>query len=122
MTTAPDHGKQFTLYSHRLGPNPWKVATIFKELGLSYHTIFLTFEEAKTAPYVVICPNGRLPALIDHHNNDLAIWESGAMIMYIVGKYDLEEKISFKNYEDSARAVQWLMFQISGNLGLLLSW
>lgn len=118
MTTTsivPDHGKQFTLYSHIAGPNPWKVAIIFEELGLSYHTIFVKFDIVKAVPFIDLCPNGRLPVLVDHYNNDFTIWESGAMIMYLVGKYDPEEKISFKNYEDNGRAVQWLMFQMSGN-------
>lgn len=121
MTTtspAPDHGKQFTLYSHPQGPNPLKVAIIFEELGLSYHSTHLTLADVKKAPYLAVCPNGRLPALVDHHNNDFTIWESGAIIMYLVGKYDPEEKISFKNYEDNASAVKWLMFQMSGKLGL----
>lgn len=117
-STAPAHGKQFTLYSHSIGPNPWKVAIIFEELGLSYHSIHISFDVVKKAPYTDICVNGRLPALVDHHNNDFTIWESGAMIMYLVGKYDPEEKISFKNYEDNASAVQWLMFQMSGKLSL----
>lgn len=118
-TTAPVHGKQFTLYSHELGPNPWKVAMILEELGLSYHTIFIDFSLVKSVPYTEICPNGRLPALVDH-DNGLTIWESGAIILYLVGKYDPEEKIGFKNFEDNMKAVQWLMFQMSGRLARFL--
>lgn len=116
MTTLPAHGKQFTFYSHHFGPNPWKVAIILKELGLSYHTVFVSLEEVKVAPYTDICPNGRLPTLIDHSNNDLVIWESGAIIMYIVGKYDPLGTISFKDFDENAKAVQWLMFQMSGKI------
>lgn len=120
VTTAPAHGKQFTLYSHTLGPNPWKVAMILEELGLSYHTTFVDFSLVKSAPYTEICPNGRLPALTDHNNNGLTIWESGAIILYLVGKYDTEEKMGFKNFEDNMKAVQWLMFQMSGRLARFL--
>lgn len=123
MATAPEHGKQFTLYSHELGPNPWKVAMILEELGLTYHTIFIDFSEVKSAPYTKLCSNGRLPTIVDHHNDDFTIWESGAIILYLVERYDPDEKMSFKDRNDSARAVQWLMFQMSGRLaGTFFSW
>lgn len=118
--TTAAHGKQFTLYSHKQGPNPWKVAMILEELGLSYHNTFIPTGSVKLAPYTNICPNGRLPAMIDHYNNDFSIWESGAIILYLVGKYDPEEKIGFKDFNDNAKAVQWLMFQMSGRLAHFL--
>lgn len=120
MAALPAHGKQFTLYSHRYGPNPWKVAIILQELNLSYHTVFVALDEVKLPAYTAICPNGRLPALIDHANNDLVVWESGAMIMYVVGKYDLLETVGFKDFDENAKAVQWLMFQMSGRLALFV--
>lgn len=120
-TTAPEHGKQFTLYSHKNGPNPWKVAIVLEELGLSYESVLLEFEAMKIAPYVNLCPNGRVPALVDHHNGGFVVWESGAIIMYLVGKYDVEEKIGFKDYDENAKAVQWLMFQMSGKINVGVS-
>lgn len=30
-------------WSHRIGPNPWKVVTVFEELGIPYTTKFLDF-------------------------------------------------------------------------------
>lgn len=33
--------KSLTLYSHKTGPNPWKVAIVLEELGLEYETIYL---------------------------------------------------------------------------------
>lgn len=71
-------------------------------------------------------PNGRMPTLIDHGNNDFVIWESGAIILYLVGKYDKEHKISFTDFDTTATANQYLMFQMSGQFlsfppsGLLL--
>lgn len=113
-----DHGKQFTLYSSRGGPNPWKVAIILEELQLSYENIFVEMNgEQKSAPYTAICPNGRMPALVDHKNNNYAIWESGAIILYLIAKYDTEGKISFKDQDLGGSAIQWLMFQMSGESG-----
>lgn len=116
MATTAAHGEQFTLYSHALGPNPWKVAMILEELGLTYHTVFVEFSDVKSAPYTNLCPNGRLPTIVDHHNDNLTIWESGAIILYLVERYDPDEKMGFKDRNDNAKAVQWLMFQMSGTL------
>lgn len=136
-----DHGKQFTAFMHAGGPNPWKVIILFEELGLSYHMIFVdtknrnspspslfsqpsvivssvsNFRDAvdhKKASYTDKNPNGRLPAIIDHNNNDFTIWESGAILMYLVGKYDKEHKLSFADFDTTAIANQYLMFQMSG--------
>jgi glutathione S-transferase len=35
--------KPIILYSHKSGPNPWKVAILFQELGIPYETKFLEF-------------------------------------------------------------------------------
>ena len=53
-----------------------KVAVVLEELGLSYETIFLNFDklEQKAEAHTKYNPNGRIPTLIDHHNNDFAIW------------------------------------------------
>lgn len=128
------HGKQFTLYGSPTGPNPWKVAIILEELGLEYNNIRLDLQksisptppplfsntnslpdEQKQAPFTTLNPNGRVPALVDHSNNDFTIWESGAIILYLVGKYDKDHKISFPDFDTTAIANQYLMFQMSGS-------
>ncbi|KAH9934023.1 glutathione S-transferase C-terminal-like protein [Epithele typhae] len=112
------HGKQFTLYSHTMGPNGWKVAMVLEELGLSFHTIFLAFDkgEHKAPAYTQHNPNGRTPTLIDHHNGDFTIWESGAIILYLADKYDKEGRLSPAQDDERGRyaLVQWLFFQASG--------
>jgi len=101
---------------HAGGPNPWKVAIVLEELGLEYHSIFIntSTNEHKQAPYTNLNPNGRMPTLVDHSNNNFTIWESGAIILYLVGKYDKDNKISFKEFDTTAIANQYLMFQMSG--------
>lgn len=46
------------------------------ELGLTYETIWvkLAAGEHKAPEHTQYNPNGRVPTLIDHHNNDFAIW------------------------------------------------
>ena len=53
-----------------------KVAHVLDELNLTYETIFLKFDknEQKAPEFTKYNPNGRIPALIDHHNNDFVIW------------------------------------------------
>ncbi|TPX16108.1 uncharacterized protein E0L32_004103 [Thyridium curvatum] len=107
---------QFTLYSTEIGPNGWKVAMVLSELGLTYKTIFLDFSknEQKGPEFTKLNPNGRIPALIDHANNDFVLWESNAIIEYICEKYDKERKLSFADFDNQNFTRQWLYFQASG--------
>lgn len=110
------HGKQFTLYSHYGGANGWKVAYVLSELGLTYELVFLEFDkkEQKSPEFLKLNPNGRIPALIDHGNNDFVLWESCAILLYLVDRYDKEHKISASTDEEKALQNQWLFFQASG--------
>ncbi|RPD62373.1 glutathione S-transferase C-terminal-like protein [Lentinus tigrinus ALCF2SS1-7] len=110
------HGKHFTLYSNQGGPNGWKVVMVLEELGLSYETIYLDLykEESKSPEFLKVNPNGRIPALIDHKNDDFVIWESDAIMLYLVDKYDTEHKISAAETNGKYHQLQWLFFQASG--------
>ncbi|KAI0782721.1 glutathione S-transferase C-terminal-like protein [Abortiporus biennis] len=110
------HGKQFTLYSHDRGPNGWKVAFALEELGLTYETIYLNFQEGehKKPEFTKFNPNSRIPALIDHKNNDFVIWESNAILLYLVDKYDTEKRITVPDGDEKFQLLQWLFFQASG--------
>ncbi|KDQ49758.1 hypothetical protein JAAARDRAFT_42596 [Jaapia argillacea MUCL 33604] len=110
------HGKQFTLFSHKGGPNGWKIAFLLEELGLTYETIFLDFQkgEQKGPEHTKYNPNGRIPTLVDHKNGDFAIWESNAILTYLAETYDKEEKVSFSTGLEKYEQLQWLFFQASG--------
>lgn len=47
-------------------------------------------------------------------NTDLTLWESGAIISYLVEVYDKENLISFDGFKEKHIANQWLHFQMSG--------
>ena len=53
-----------------------KVAFVLEELGLTYETIYLDFQakEHKAPKHTKYNPNGRIPTIIDHHNNDYVLW------------------------------------------------
>ncbi|KAK4705765.1 glutathione S-transferase, partial [Phenoliferia sp. Uapishka_3] len=107
---------QFTLYTHAQGPNGWKVAYVLKALGLTYESKYLQFDKAeqKAPAFLAINPNGRIPCLVDHSDNDFAVWESDAILVYLVEKYDTKNLISFAGAKEKTQTLQWLFFQASG--------
>ncbi|TCD64427.1 Glutathione S-transferase 2 [Steccherinum ochraceum] len=109
--------KHFTLWTHETGPNPWKVAFVLNELGLEYESKYIDFhtKEQKGPEYLKITPNGRVPALIDHKNGDYTVWESGAILLYLVDKYDKENRLTVPvDHPERHQLYQWLFFQTSG--------
>lgn len=60
-----------------------------------------------------INPNGRLPAITD---GETRVFESGAIMLYLVEKYDTERKISYAPGDTPGYTEQlsWLMWQMGG--------
>ncbi|THH33254.1 hypothetical protein EUX98_g909 [Antrodiella citrinella] len=111
------HGKQFTLYSHKSGPNGWSEGRLPPERArLTYETIYLDLKtgEHKQPDYIKVNPNGRVPTLVDHKNNDFTVWESGAILLYLESKYDTAHKYIATDEAGKTEVLQWLFFQVSG--------
>ncbi|KAI9694053.1 MAG: glutathione S- transferase, nitrogen catabolite repression regulator [Bathelium mastoideum] len=47
-------------------------------------------------------------------NTGMTIWESAAIIMYLIEQYDKDGKISYLEKNEKYQSLQWLMFQVSG--------
>lgn len=114
----------YTLFSHRSAPNGFKVAIVLSELGLPYNNFFLDFNvgEHRAPEFVSVNPNARVPALIDHGMDNLAIWESGAILLHLVNKYYKETGESplwSDNLADQAQINAWLFFQTSGHAPMI---
>jgi glutathione S-transferase len=62
---------------------------------------------------VAVNPNGRVPAVIDPNNN-ITVWESGAIIEYLVDTYDKEGKLTVTSLASKWQLKQYLHFQMSG--------
>lgn len=98
-----------TLYTAAT-PNGYKVSVLLEELGVPYEVrkIDLMQGEQKQQWFLDICPNGRIPALVD---DGFAVFESGAMMVYLAEKYG---KFLPADAQGRSRVMQWLMFQMSG--------
>jgi glutathione S-transferase len=106
--------KPITLWGHHSGPNPWKVAMILEELNIPYTHKIIELPDMKKEPYESINPNGRVPAIEDP-NTGITLWESGAIIEYLVETYDKQHNISFApGSKEYYEAKQWLYYQVSG--------
>ena len=94
-------------------PNGWKVSVYLEEIGLPYnvHKIDLSKGDQKKPEYLAICPNGRIPAIIDRGNSDFAVFETGAILLYLAHKTG---KLVPRDEKGESRVTQWLMFQMSG--------
>ncbi|RAH65218.1 glutathione S-transferase family protein [Aspergillus aculeatinus CBS 121060] len=95
------------------GPNPWKVVLILEELGVPYEIESFKFDHVKDKPYIDICPNGRVPAIVDPNTN-LTLWESGAIIQYLEETYDTEKELTYESLNERHLLNQYLHFQMSG--------
>ncbi|KAJ6447061.1 glutathione S-transferase/chloride channel [Purpureocillium lavendulum] len=104
--------KPIKVWIHGQGPNPRKVLIALEELGIPYESI--TIENPKEESFLKINPNGRLPAIQDPNNNDLILWESGAIVEYIVESYDKEHKLTITTSPEKWELKQYLHFQMSG--------
>jgi glutathione S-transferase len=96
------------------GPNPPKVSMILEELDLPYEAIPVPLSDVKKPEYLVVNPNGRIPAIHDP-NTGITLWESGAIIEYLIERYDTSHRLSFApGTPESYHAKQWLYFQVTG--------
>ncbi len=94
-------------------PNGWKVSITLEELGLPYelHPIDLSSGEQKKPWFTAINPNGRIPAIVDRDEGGFAVFESGAIMLYLAEKTG---QLIPGDAKGRSRVLQWLMFQMGG--------
>lgn len=69
--------------SHLVGT---KISVTLEELGIPYKVRELAFSanEQKSDWFLKVNPNGRIPAITDHSRNNFNVFESGAIMLYLV--------------------------------------
>jgi glutathione S-transferase len=94
-------------------PNGWKASVTLEELGLPYetHAIELGKQQQKEPWFLKINPNGRIPAIVDRDEGGFAVFESGAIMVYLAEKTG---KLMPKDVKGRSLVMQWLMFQMGG--------
>lgn len=94
-------------------PNGHKASIMLEEVGLPYtvHALNLGAGDQKQESYLQINPNGRIPAIVDRDNGDFAVFESGAILIYLAEKTG---KLLPADPKGRSVAIQWLMFQMGG--------
>ena len=94
-------------------PNGHKASCTLEELELPYevHPINLGAGDQKAESFLALNPNGRIPVIVDRGNDDLAVFESGAIMVYLAEKTG---KLLPTESKARARVMSWLMFQMGG--------
>ena len=93
-------------------PNGHKVSCLLEALDMDYEAILVNLSEGEQLKpnFLKISPNGRIPAIVDTEN-DLSIFESGAIMIYLADKAGkLIPQDTAKRY----KVMEWLMFQMGG--------
>ncbi len=94
-------------------PNGYKASIALEELGLPYtvHAINLGELEQKQEWFLELNPNGRIPVIVDRETDDFAVFESGAILLYLAEKTG---RLSPSDTKARSQVIQWLMFQMGG--------
>src|SRR6185295_14933385 len=94
-------------------PNGWKASIALEELGLPYevHLVNLLAGDQKAPEYLKINPNGRIPTIVDREAGDFAVFESGAILIYLAEKTG---RLMPADAKGRSLVIQWVMFQMGG--------
>jgi GST-like protein len=99
-------------------PNGVKVTILLEELlalgikGAEYDAFLINIMEGEqfSSGFVAVNPNSKIPALVDKTNeNNLPIFESGAIMMYLAEKFDA---LIPKEPQMKAQCLSWLFWQV----------
>ena len=96
-------------------PNGYKVSILLEELGQPYEVVPVDIGAGDQfrPDFLEISPNNKMPALVDRDGPDgkpLAVFESGAIMMYLAEKHGRFWPTGTRARYDVA---QWLMFQMA---------
>ncbi|CAM6002260.1 unnamed protein product, partial [Sphagnum balticum] len=98
-------------------PNGQKVQIFLEELADAYGTSWTTTlidtstNEQKKDWFLRFNPNGRIPVIIDNaHSPAFPVMETSAELLYLLNKFDKDNRFGFKDELEQSEVVQWLFF------------
>ncbi len=111
----PSNPEVIQLYSFPT-PNGVKASIALEEMGLEYeaHRVTLADADVKSAEFLSLNPNNKIPAIIDPNGPDgepVTLFESGAILIYLAEKSGM---LIPTGAAERAHVIQWLMFQMGG--------
>jgi glutathione S-transferase len=83
-----------------------KVVLLLKELSIPYEHKLWDFPDLKKDEYEALCPNGRTPTIEDP-NTGITLWESGAILEYLIDTYDKDKKFTYTSSPEKYQLKQW---------------
>jgi glutathione S-transferase/GST-like protein len=94
-------------------PNGYKASIALEELELPYelHWLKLSDGDQKQPWFLKINPNGKIPAIVDRDADNFAVFESGAILIYLAEKTG---RLMPTDAKGRSEVIQWLMFQMGG--------
>ena len=94
-------------------PNGRKASITLEELDLPYESTWFDLGELKQKEpwFLAINPNGRIPAIVDRDEDNFAVFESGAILIYLAEKTG---QLLPTEMKARSTVLQWLMFQMGG--------
>lgn len=94
-------------------PNGWKASVTLEELELPYevHAMNLGNGDQHRESFLKINPNGRIPAIVDREEDNFAVFETGAIMIYLAEKTG---RLLPTDAKGRSKVIQWLMFQMGG--------
>ena len=90
-------------------PNGKKIGIMLEEIGFKYKVVKVDLgkEEQFEPKFRKISPFSKIPVIVDHENNSEAIFESGAILIYLG-----ERSNKFYDEDNRIKINQWLMAQM----------
>jgi len=80
-------------------------------LSYEVHALDLLQGDQRASWYKRINPNGKIPAIVDRDATDFAVFESGAILIYLAEK---SGRLLPGDLKARSITLQWLMFQMGG--------
>tara|TARA_Y100000590_G_scaffold311697_1_gene352229 strand:+ start:103 stop:735 length:633 start_codon:yes stop_codon:yes gene_type:complete len=98
-------------------PNGKKISIMLEEISFDYKVTIVDLHDKKEQfdpEFRKISPFSKIPVIVDHNNNKEAIFESGAILMYLA-----ERSNKFYDKKNRNKINQWLMGQM-GYIGPMI--